>query len=96
MKNKQHPSDVEFYRIRRKLNKILLPMTWPERMAYIHEEAKKAIPNPLYSTPERRAERDAYVKRVAAEYRAQKAAKKAAEAALAFGEDPAKYNTQTP
>jgi len=89
---KQHPSDVEFYRIRRNLNKILLPMTWPERWAYLEAKAAKAIPNPLYSTPERKAEQEAYVKEALAKYRAQKAAK----AALVCGEDPAEYNAQTP
>jgi len=92
MRKKQHPSDIEFYRIRRNLNKILSPMTWPERWAYLEEKAKKAIPDPQYLTPERLAEQEAYVKEALAKYRAQKTAK----AALVCGEDPAEYKTQTP
>jgi len=88
---KQHPSDVEFYRIRRELNKILLPMTWPERMAYIKKEAAKAIPNPKYLTPERIAEQEAYVKEALAKFRASRGGRP-----LFCSEDSAEYNTQTP
>ena len=87
---KQHPSDVEFYRNRRKLNKILLPMTWPQRWAYINKEARTAVPNPKYLTPERIAEQEAYVKEALAKYRASPDANP-----LLCGEDSAEYNTQT-
>ena len=95
---KPNTIEAEIDAIRLKLYKKTKHMTGSELIAFTRNRVANIVLNPKYLTPEYQAEQDAYVKRVAAEYRAQKAAKKAAEAAqaaLVFGEDSAEYKTQT-